>query len=123
MTMLLGIDHATLLVRSLERSKEYYERIFGFTCWERRDSPGTLVLESEHVHFFLVEDADAPDEYLRKQHISFQVENLDQAMERLRRLGVTEYETGKVAFFQNRNYAWCEWRDPDGIRLEFVQSQ
>jgi hypothetical protein len=39
----------------------------------------------------------------------------------LRNLRIMDHALGEVRFFAHRNYAWCEWRDPDGIRLECVE--
>ncbi|MDY6931825.1 MAG: hypothetical protein SVJ22_07950 [Halobacteriota archaeon] len=39
----------------------------------------------------------------------------------LEALDIAEYETGVVDFFERENYRWCEWKDPDGIRLECVE--
>ncbi len=117
-----AIDHTTLFVRSIERSKAYYQRLFAVDCKVREDSPGTLVVESPHIHFFLVEDPEAPADFVAKQHLSLQVDDLDQAMEILADRGVTGTSAGEVTFFRHNNYRWCEWRDPDGIRLECVQT-
>jgi hypothetical protein len=31
------------------------------------------------------------------------------------------FETGKFEGFEYQNYYWVVWRDPDGIRLEYVE--
>lgn len=117
----LAIDHTCLVVTSLPRAKAYYEKLFDFTLRPRDGDPRTLVVESPAVHFFLTESPDAPPEFLRLQHISFRVADLDAATARLRELDVADASEGRVAFFRHQNYRWCEWRDPDGIRLECVE--
>lgn len=79
-----------------------------------------MVVESEDIHYFLSESA-INNESLSKQHISFKVESLNQVIENLKVLGISEYEVGEVSFFTHRNYKWCEWRDPSGIRLECIE--
>lgn len=59
--------------------------------------------------------------FVAKQHISFEVESLARVIENLNALGITDYEVGEVGFFVHKNYKWCEWRDPSGIRLECVE--
>ncbi len=76
-------------------------------------------MESEFIHFFISEN-DGEDSFISKQHLSFEVESLGEVTEHLRSVGITDYTMGEVTFFSQRNYKWCEWRDPDGIRLECI---
>lgn len=115
-----AIDHVCLWVRSLSEAKEYYERVFGFMCTPREGDNSTLVVESENIHFFLSE-IEKDNGCLSNQHISFEVESLDQVIANLKILGITQYTLGKVSFFVHKNYKWCEWNDPSGIRLECVE--
>lgn len=115
-----AIDHVTLAVSSIARSREYYERVFGASCKPRAGAPTTLVVETEHVHFFLSESKASPN-FIQRQHLSLRVDSLQEAISTLNSLGITDYETGVVDFFEHDNYAWCEWKDPDGIRLECVE--
>ena len=66
--------------------------------------------------------ADVPETFLRLQHISFRVQSLDEVIERLQSTGINDFATGVVDFFAYQNYRWCEWRGPDGIRVECVES-
>lgn len=115
-----AIDHVCLWVRSLAEAKEYYQRLFGFVCTPRVGDATTLVVESATVHFFLSQSGQ-PDEFLARQHLSFEVDSLAQVIENLQALGISDYQVGEVGFFAQRNYKWCEWRDPSGIRLECVE--
>lgn len=115
------IDHICLYVTSLSNSQTYYETMFGFACHLRRTDPSMLIVESEAVHFFMTEiDAYEEQSALTRQHISFQVEDLDTVLKLLDNAG-ENYETGVVGCFSHDNYKWVEWRDPDGIRLECVE--
>jgi len=115
-----AIDHTCLLVKSIEETKEYLERLFGFTCWFRNEAQTTLVVESEHVHFFVMEHK-TESEFFEKQHISFQVDSVSLVVDELKRMGIKDLETGEVSFFKTRNYRWCEWRDSNRIRFECVE--
>ena len=115
-----AIDHVCLWVRSLPEAKDYYEKLFGVKCTPREGDENSLVVESEHIHFFISEDT-TESEFLPKQHLSFEVASLNQVIETLNEMGITEYQVGEVNFFARRNYKWCEWRDPSGIRLECVE--
>jgi catechol 2,3-dioxygenase-like lactoylglutathione lyase family enzyme len=115
-----AIDHVCLWVRSLSEAKDYYEKIFGVVCTPREDDATALVVESENIHFFISESKNG-SEFLSKQHISFEVETLNQVIMTLNEMGISEYEVGEVSFFVHKNYKWCEWRDPSGIRLECIE--
>lgn len=115
-----AIDHVCLWVRSLAEAKNYYEKLFGVTCLPRDGDATTLVVESEHIHFFMSEaNTDSP--FLSRQHISFEVDSLMHVIATLKQLGIHDYNTGEVIFFRYRNYKWCEWRDPSGIRIECIE--
>jgi catechol 2,3-dioxygenase-like lactoylglutathione lyase family enzyme len=118
--MIKSIDHICLWVRSLSESKAYYERVFGVVCRSRPGDPKTLIVESESIHFFISENV-GEDSFISKQHLSLEVDSLLEFTEHIRNLGITDYAMGEVGCFSNKNYKWCEWRDPDGIRLECVE--
>jgi hypothetical protein len=65
-----------------------------------------LVIENGLVHFFIVEDSALPKEFIKKQHISFEVPNLKEIMNTLTAMGVN-YKEGKTDVFVNNNYHWC----------------
>ncbi len=117
----IAIDHVCLSVSSIPRAREYYEQVLKASCKLRDENPRTAVVEAAHIHFFLSESNASP-EFLSSQHLSLRVNSLDEVISTLKALGITEYETGIVDFFKRDNYRWCEWRDPDGIRLECVES-
>ncbi len=114
-----GIDHVCLVVRSLDKTRAFYEQLFDFRFRPREGDPNTLVVESAHVHFFLTQSPNATEAFVRMQHLSFSVDDLEPVMARLKAAG-HELTVGEVSFFHFNNYRWCEWRDPDGIRLECV---
>ena len=115
-----AIDHTCLLVKSVDETKDYLETLFGFRCWFRDEARSTLVVESEHVHFFVTEH-DGESEFVEKQHISFQVDSVACVKDELKRMGINDFKTGEVSFFKARNYKWCEWRDSNKIRFECVE--
>lgn len=115
------IDHVCLQVSDLNRSKKYYEKLFSAKCWLRKDNSEMLVVETKSVHFFLAE-SKASQDFLSNQHLSLKVDNLKEVISILETLKITDYETGIIDFFEYENYRWCEWRDPDNIRLECVES-
>ena len=117
----IAIDHTCLIVRSLAQTRRHWELLFDFSFRPRQGDLHTLVVESPHVHFFITQVPEAPVNFLQLQHISFRVQNLNEVIERLESAGIDDYATGAVDFFAHNNYRWCEWRDPDGIRVECVE--
>lgn len=115
-----AIDHICLWVRSLTEAKLYYEQLFGFLCTPKKNDENTMCVESNSVHFFISEKSQ-DDDFIANQHISFEVASLREVIDNLHKAGINDYETGKTSDFLRRNYAWCEWRDPSGIRLECVE--
>jgi hypothetical protein len=94
--------------------------LFGAKCRLREDDPKMLLFEAKNVHFFLSE-SKANVEFLSLQHLSLQVSDLTDVVSKLEAMEIVEYKIGVVEFFERDNYRWCEWRDPDGIRLECVE--
>lgn len=116
-----AIDHICLWVKSLSEAKSYYEKVFGVVCTPIDGDETTLAVESENIHFFLSESKTG-DTFLSKQHLSFEVDSLNSVINTLNEMGISDYKKGEVTFFMHKNYKWCEWRDPSGIRLECVES-
>ena len=116
------IDHTCLIVTALDKTQQHYQGVFDFAFQPRDGDPNTWVVESSQARFFFTQVPDAPLAFLRMQHISFRVQRLEEVIERLRCVGVDHFETGVVDFFAHNNYRWCEWRDPDGIRVECVET-
>jgi len=102
------------------RDKVILRKYIWIYLYPREYEQTTLIVEPDSVHFFLSESGDE-NAFISKQHISFEVAFLDEIIETLKTKGVTNYEVGKVDFFKYKNYKWCEWREPSGIRLECVE--
>lgn len=116
-----AIDHVSLYVTSIQNVKDFYRDLFQLSCEEvhgRKSS--VLSLENESLHFFINEDPDIDPEFVAKQHISFEVDVLEPVIDQLKLLNIP-YRTGQYEGFKTRNYRWCEWRDPENIRVECVE--
>jgi catechol 2,3-dioxygenase-like lactoylglutathione lyase family enzyme len=118
--ILKQIDHICLLVSDIHKAKLYYEKIFDFKCNLHPNDKNILMVESEFVHFFLKETS-LPQKFLKEQHISFEVENIDKIIDVLKENNITDFERGIFSSFKYKNYKWLEWKDPDGIRLEVIE--
>ncbi|ULQ58620.1 VOC family protein [Brucepastera parasyntrophica] len=114
------IDHICLLVKNLDKSKTYYETVFSLSGKRHPADASVYMLENRDIHFFIME-TDAPDQFIREQHLSIEIESIEKAEKILAECGITDYEKGIFNAFDYRNYKWIEWRDSNGIRLEFVE--
>ena len=116
-----AIDHVSLYVRSTDRVKEFYRTVLAMTVTEGSNEDGNyLSVENESVHFFIVEDSTVTAEFIAKQHLSFVVDQLEPVKIALDKSDIP-HETGTFEGFKFVNFHWCEWLDPEGIRLECVE--
>lgn len=121
-----GFHPASLSVRDLDRSAEWYERVLRlsllFEFEENGDGRRARVyrLDGTAAMLGLVEHGGAADDGFRPDrtgldHLAFDVESLDEAHRWAKHLddhgvkhsGVVEIPTGAI----------CNFRDPDGIQL------
>jgi|SRR3989338_4746561 len=114
------IDHVCLLVKNVNKASKYYEDLFDIACKPYPNKEKMLMVESDKIHFF-IKEANFSPKLIREQHLSFEVENLDKIIKFLKAKRI-QYARGVFKNFKNKNYKWVEWRDPDGIRLECVQT-
>lgn len=119
-----GFHHASLSVRDLERSAEWYERLLDLSLLFEEDGGGRRArvyrLDGSAAVLGLVQHGDATDAGFRPDrtgldHLAFDVPSLEDAhrwADHLDELGVEhsgviEIPTGAI----------CNFRDPDGIQL------
>ncbi|MEV0385214.1 VOC family protein [Nonomuraea sp. NPDC050643] len=118
--------HVGLNVTDLDISKEFYERVFGFTvAGESREDgrhyafltqDGTLMLT-----LWQQSEGRFPGGLPGLHHLSFQVADLEavrRAEAVIRELGATLHHDGVVPHREGASSGGVFFEDPDGIRLE-----
>ena len=126
----MRLEHANLSVSNLERSIDFYRKLFGWSVrWrgeifiEERETQAAHVGD-DRTYLSLFEAGEpAPTYPVRTSyappgvnHIGFVVEDLDAMLERLASLEIElhligDYDPGRRAYFY----------DPDGIEIEIVE--
>ncbi|MCC6175678.1 MAG: VOC family protein [Chloroflexi bacterium] len=118
--------HIGLNVSELDRSRAFYERVFGFDILGESQQDGrrfVFLAKEGKLVLTLWEQAEGRFDAGRPglHHLSFQVESIDQvrAAERtLRELGAAFAHDGIVPHAEGADSGGIFFEDPDGIRLE-----
>lgn len=119
-----GIQHCGVLVSDVDRSKNFYMTVFGFTddSFLRPATlpyPGAFLrVGNDQIHLMGLPNPDPtsgrPDHGGRDRHIAFTVNNIDTIVEKLK-----EKEIKYTLSMSGRRALFC--RDPDGNAFEFVE--
>ena len=122
----LQTGHVGLNVSDLDRSKGFYQKVFGFDVMgESREEGRRFVFLSEGSTLVLTLWQQAEGRFEKQRpglhHLSFQVatiEDVKRAEEKLRALNVPFIYDGIVPHTEGSQSAGVFFEDPDGIRLE-----
>ena len=118
--------HVGLNVSDLDRSKGFYQQVFGFEVMGESQEEGrrfVFLSEGSTLVLTLWQQGEGRFEKQRPglHHLSFQVATIDdvkKAEERLRALNVPFIYDGIVPHAEGSQSAGVFFEDPDGIRLE-----
>ncbi|MBA3416828.1 MAG: VOC family protein [Chloroflexia bacterium] len=118
--------HVGLNVADLDRSRAFYEAVFGFRVVHASETSGrrfAFLGDGERLVLTLWQQAEGrfPTRQPGLHHLAFEVAGLDEVLraERtLRDLGVPIIHGGIVAHQEGAESGGLFFEDPDGIRLE-----
>jgi lactoylglutathione lyase len=122
----LGTGHIGLNVTDIDRSRGFYEEVFGLRVARESTEEGRRYLflgDGERLVLTLWQQSEGRFEKVRPglHHLSFEVptiEDVERAEARLRELGVHFHHEGVVAHGDGAASGGIFFEDPDGIRLE-----
>lgn len=119
--MIRGIDHIELIVRDIEASVAFFQKL-GFQLLTRTSHHGEsaeLQLPGPNQPIFEIHQVDG-EENIGVNHIAFKVDNAQSAYEELQNQGITSAKTPN--FVQSTGRTTINLRDPDGWRLQLVDA-
>ena len=122
----LQTGHVGLNVSDIDRSKKFYEDVFGFrVAGESEDAERRFAALSDGQKLVLTLWQQSAGRFDKGQpglhHLSFQVDSIEdvrEAEQRLRALGVPLFYEGIVPHAEGSQSGGIFFEDPDGIRLE-----
>lgn len=117
-----GIDHATLTVSDIKKTKAFYEQLFD-TTFETDDERSFSLLKVGIPCWFAQWEKQYPNDRFDERrigldHIAFHVKTLPELetfIARLKRMGVPNAGLERFA----GKYPYVAFRDPDNIQTEF----
>ena len=120
--MIRGIDHIELIVRDLDESVEFFQKM-GFKLLTRTSHHGgsaELQLPGENQPIFEIHQVGG-EENIGVNHIAFKVDNAQAAYDELRTQGVPMPRAPN--FVPATGRTTVNFRDPDGWRLQLVDAE
>ena len=126
MTNRRGVDHVTLTVSSINKTKDFYDQLFQ-TQFEKDDQNSFSLLSVDITVWFVQWEKQHPNDRFDEtrvglDHIAYHLETLEELEKfvvRLKEMGVS---TAGVQKFTGK-YPYVCFRDPDNIQTEFFISK
>jgi lactoylglutathione lyase len=127
MGKITGIAHVAVTVRDMEKSLDFYTRVAGFKkAFSINSETGEPWIEylymgnGQFIELFYGGKKDNPwsGDLCGFNHLCLQVDDIHSVVERVKKEGV-EVTDGPKQGVDNNWQAWI--KDPDGIRIEFMQ--
>jgi catechol 2,3-dioxygenase-like lactoylglutathione lyase family enzyme len=126
---IMKLDHVTIVVKDLEKTRHFYERLLGLEFLESVklgdhtchfiQLPCGQKLEFTEYHYHTQTASFQPNERGTIRHIAFEVDDVKAVEERIEAAGYTfHYPVGRTPELGVKNGLV---RDPNGIELEFVE--
>ena len=120
--MIQGIDHIEIIVRDVEESIRFFQKM-GFQLLTRTSHHGEsaeLQLPGPHQPIFEIHQVSG-EENIGINHIAFKVDNAEAAYRELQGQGITTMREPNFVVATGRTTV--NFRDPDGWRMQLVDAE
>lgn len=117
-----SLDHVNMNVKDLEKTVEFYKKLFGFEIRKEDNSPNKLdapskIIGNDSIKLCLYEDPQmSPTGGIA--HFGFHVANFDDIMNKCKELDVKVLYDGPVEFEKSRS---VYIKDPSGYDIELSE--
>jgi catechol 2,3-dioxygenase-like lactoylglutathione lyase family enzyme len=128
MVRVLGIDHLTIRVSNLKRSKKFYDKLLGFMGFELEWEFGKTLGWNNGRTMYWIAEADARGKKHKHRigdvgfhHYAFELarpEQVDQVYELLKEMGAEIVDPPADYPDYGEGYRAVYFLDPDGLKLE-----
>lgn len=128
MVRVLGIDHLTIRVSNLKRSKKFYDKLLGFMGFELEWEFGKTLGWNNGRTMYWIAEADARGKKHKHRigdvgfhHYAFELarpEQVDQVYELLKEMGAEVVDPPADYPDYGEGYRAVYFLDPDGLKLE-----
>lgn len=117
-----SIDHILLIVNDIEKTEEFYSKIFGKPIYKDEDSIAWKIGDTKlffGLPFKKLRNNVFDRNRIGLNHLAFVVRTLDELKEWQKNLNEAGIKNSGIIKdkYQNREYIWFD--DPDSIRQEF----
>ncbi len=124
------VGHIGLNVSGIDRSKQFYEKVFGFDVIAESQEAGkhfVFLGKDQQVKLTLWQQGSGPfnKPISGLHHLAFQVESIEavrNAEQKLKEIGAKLIYDGIVSHREGAQSGGVFFEDPDGIRLEIYSS-
>lgn len=120
-----GIDHATLTVSDLNRTRKFYEKLFGTKFPNHKDRSFHLLSVGIPVWFVQWKKKYPNDRFDERRigldHLAFELRSIRVLKQIIKQLDTMRVVNCGMQFYADK-YPYIAFRDPDNIQMEFFIS-
>lgn len=114
-----SIDHVNMTVKNLQKSVEFYGKLFGFEVREDQPDQDSKIIGNDTIKLCLYEDPEmSPEGGI--SHFGFHVENFEEIVRVCKSLGVEVLYGGEVSWKSSLS---VYIKDPNGYVIELSNIQ
>ncbi len=120
--MIRGIDHIELIVRDVEESISFFEKM-GFQVLTRTSHHGSsaeLQLPGPNQPIFEIHEVSG-EENIGVNHIAFKVDSAAESYADMQKQGITTAK--EPNYVESTGRTTVNFRDPDGWRMQLVDAE